>query len=380
MRSISVQLTQQQCDVLRILGRRLNTGDDLAATAKAAFLEYGSKLVKIGEDGIVAELDARREAAKPPLGIEYGELREDFILEPVTGKALPVRKGEILRFIQEDPGGQCVDFNAFNENDYKERMDVGRTRGYNGIFPKRGSFIYSNSPRDRVMFEIVEMPETCKAETIGARCNAAMFERGLGIDLHTNCQDTFTEAIGEYGLTPDDVHDSFNMWMNTTVDTDGRIGGSKNTAKQGDYVDLLAMFDTISVPIVCGSGDIMWTSNFWLKKIRIQIFAPSQQSLQRVEEIASRDAKLKNAREPSQFRVSEIHRERALQRDEAYRPEFVHFPLQYTSIEVELDESGERVLEGARQEGSLPGSTDEEIFRTCAMLAHLRGPDTGIRR
>jgi len=49
-----------------------------------------------------------------------------------------------------------------------------------------------------------------------------LFEYHYGLPVHTNCHDMQAEAQREYGLTPDDVHDSFNFVMHTGIDTQGR--------------------------------------------------------------------------------------------------------------------------------------------------------------
>ena len=63
------------------------------------------------------------EAEKPA----YGNIRYDKILEPVTGVAVPVYRGEVLKIMQVE-GGTCADFNAYNLHDYKEHLDCGMTR------------------------------------------------------------------------------------------------------------------------------------------------------------------------------------------------------------------------------------------------------------
>src|SRR2546430_14243806 len=55
---------------------------------------------------------------------QYGNCRYDITLQPISGKAIPLYQGEVLRIIQVG-GEQCVDFNCFNLHDYKERMSVG---------------------------------------------------------------------------------------------------------------------------------------------------------------------------------------------------------------------------------------------------------------
>jgi uncharacterized protein YcgI (DUF1989 family) len=300
---------------------------------------------------------------------QYGKVREDQVLPPVTGKALPVYRGEVLRITQEEEGGQCVDFNAFNLYDYREHLDCGRTRMWNGMFPKQGDLVWTQSPRDRAMFKILEMPDTCKSETLGARCNATLFERILGLPLHTNCQDTLAESIGEYDLTPDDVHDSLNFWMNTEVDSEGRMTLTRNTGRKGDYVDLLAIFDTLAVPIVCGSGDVFTTSNFRLKSIRYQVFEASKQTLDMAEELDAMYNRFRNQRQPSDFRVSAIKSDRELRRNQEYKPQFVNYPLDPRPVRVELDAEEYAHIERIRELDLLPGLNDGDVLRAGAMVA-----------
>jgi hypothetical protein len=52
-----------------------------------------------------------------------------------------------------------------------------------------------------------------------------------GFDPHTSCHDIQAEAQREYGLTPDDVHDSFNLFMCTEVTLDGRATITRQETK-----------------------------------------------------------------------------------------------------------------------------------------------------
>ena len=78
------------------------------------------------------------------MAVPYGEMRDDFVLEPVSDKALPVYEGETLRIIQE-VGGQCVDFNCFNLHDYRDYMSVGHMRRQ-GIRVVKGDYVLSAPP------------------------------------------------------------------------------------------------------------------------------------------------------------------------------------------------------------------------------------------
>ena len=197
------------------------------------------------------------------------EVLSELTLQPGTGKALEVRAGQILRIEQID-GGQCVDFNCFNLHDYKEFMHCGRTRTVHGFHPSKGTFLWSAPPRERAMLYIME-DTVGRNDVLFPRCSAYLYESAYGYDVHTNCQDIQAEAQREYGLTPDDVHDSFNFFMCTEVTSDGSATITRQDSKPGDYVELLALMDVLAVPNVCGA-DIMRTSNFSLKPIKLTVY------------------------------------------------------------------------------------------------------------
>ena len=73
--------------------------------------------------------------------IEYGNVREKLTLQPVSGKAIPMRRGEVLR-IRQTLGEQCVDLNSFNMDDYKEYMDVSICRPFHGFRLKKNDIIF----------------------------------------------------------------------------------------------------------------------------------------------------------------------------------------------------------------------------------------------
>lgn len=301
----------------------------------------------------------------------YGVKREDMILEPVSGKALPVLRGEVLRIVQVE-GEQCVDFNAFNLHDYKEYLGVSNTRSYYGFRPKKGDIVWSVHSRNRPMYVILEMPETCVTDLLGGRCKASLhYSEGFLPDafgIHTNCQDTFAACIGEYGLTPDDVHDSFNMWMNTEWDSRGQYWITRNTGGKGDFVDLMAMFDTLAVPIVCGSGDTGLTSNYSFKPIQIQVFesSPDTESLVRFYE--TKYGRLQ--RKLEDFKIKDIRTERELMRDPNYAPGFVNFPIRERRITVELKEDQYIALQQLKEHGL--GKDEGEVLRMAFFTWYQR--------
>ncbi len=157
----------------------------------------------------------------------------ESVIEPGTGKAIELLQGQILR-VEQIEGGQCADFNCFNLHDYKEFMHCGRTRTVHGFHPTKGSFMWSAPPRERAMLYILE-DTVGRNDVLFPRCSAYVYEASYGFAVHTNCHDIQAEAQREYGLTPDDVHDSFNLFMCTGVDADGHAFMTRQTTKPGDH-------------------------------------------------------------------------------------------------------------------------------------------------
>jgi uncharacterized protein YcgI (DUF1989 family) len=256
----------------------------------------------------------------------------EWVMQPGTGKAIELLRGQILRIEQVD-GGQCVDFNCFNLHDYKEFMHCGRTRTVHGFNPSRGTFMWSAPPRERAMLYILE-DTYGRNDVLFPRCSAYVYESAYGFDVHTNCHDIQAEAQREYGLTPDDVHDSFNLFMCTEATPAGHATMTRQDTKPGDHVDLLALMDVLAVPNVCGA-DVMRTSNFSLKPIRLTIFTATPADLDVVPNVPT----LRSQRTPNDFRNPVIKADRALRRDPAYVAEFPNVPIVMKDLPVALSAS-----------------------------------------
>ena len=284
-----------------------------------------------------------------------GEIIEEFILEPGTGKAIEILQGQKLR-IEQLEGGQCADFNCFNLHDYKEFFHTGRTRHMHGLHPTKGDFLWSAPPRERPMMYILE-DTTGTNDVLYPRCSAFLYEFQYGLPVHTNCHDMQAEAQREFGLTPDDVHDSFNFFMHTGVDSDGRPYIARQTAKKGDYVELIAMFDVLAVPNVCGA-DVMATSDFSFKPLRIVVSMSNEAEREMIPRIPI----LGSQRKPKDFRNAVIKADRELQRDLSYRPEFINYPIQTKELEITLSDEEYEALQALKGTGNY-GKTDGEALR-----------------
>jgi uncharacterized protein YcgI (DUF1989 family) len=278
----------------------------------------------------------------------------EWTLQPGTGKAVEVRAGQILRIAQIE-GQQCADFNCFNLHDYKEYMHCGRTRTVHGFHPSKGSFLWSAPPRERALVYILE-DTYGRNDVLFPRCSAYVYESAYGFDIHTNCHDIQAEAQREYGLTPDDVHDSFNLFMCTEVTGPHNATMTRQDSKAGDYVDLLALIDVLAVPNVCGA-DVMRTSNFALRPLQLTVFEASEAEIASVPKVPV----LKSQRTPLDFINPKIKADRPLRADPGYVPRFANVPIKLTDLPVKLSAEEVELLRRNRLE--LYGNDDASALR-----------------
>jgi hypothetical protein len=75
------------------------------------------------------------------------------------------------------------------------------------------------------------------------------------------------------------------------------------------------------VPNVCGA-DVMATSDFELKPLKLTIVEATEEDLAKVPQIPP----YRNQRTPADFKIKTIKADRELRRDPSYHPEFTNVP------------------------------------------------------
>ena len=357
MPAVRVVINQQQARLLDGLVRLGEFGADHSAVIASGFRGYWA--------AHAAEHVAAARALKrpPPAGdpaatLERPDPVAEMELEPGTGKAVEVPRGYVLR-VEQVTGGQCADFNVFNLHDSREAFHCGRTRVQHGIFPTEGDILWSAPPRERPMLTITADTVRCNDLSF-PRCTRTLFETAWGYQVHTNCQDTLAEALREYGLGPDDVHDSFNMWMNTSLDPEtGRLDIGNNLSRAGDYIELLSHFDLLAVVAVCGA-DLSKTSNFALRPLRISVRSATSAELNSWSTPSVRD--LVDKEKSGYPGLKPAGPEHHLRKDPAYQPQWPVYPILTQGVEVRLNDGEHAALRELAERGGI-GPTPGDVLR-----------------
>jgi len=190
------------------------------------------------------------------------------IIPPRSGTSFILKKGQRLK-ITDMEGEQVSDLVCYNLDDKAEYLSSGRTIDYAGtIFLTKGHPFYSN--RSNVMFTMVE-------DTVGRHdllltpCSAEMFRIIYGhTNSHRGCFGNLCAALKEYEIQPDNIHTTFNIFMNVAIDGDtGKVSVLPPKSKAGDYVILEAKMDLVIGLTACSAE---MSNNFSFKPIGFEVY------------------------------------------------------------------------------------------------------------
>ena len=179
-------------------------------------------------------------------------------LAPQTGTAILLRRGQVLR-ITDPEGEQVSDPVAFAKQDRHEWLSSGRSIDYaNSIYLTTGHVLYSN--RSNPMLTILK-------DTVGRHdflltpCSPETFKiiyhhQGH----HPSCFENLTMSLAKFGVSPDSIPTTFNIFMNVMVSPNGELQIAPPCSKAGDCIEFHAEMDLI-VGITACAAEMSVTDN-----------------------------------------------------------------------------------------------------------------------
>jgi uncharacterized protein YcgI (DUF1989 family) len=189
-------------------------------------------------------------------------------LEPQSGAGLIVTQGQRLEIV--DPCGEQVsDLVSFAAEDRTEWLSSGRTIDYaNTIYLTTGHTLYSN--RSRPMWTILE-------DTVGRHdflltpCSPETFTilyKTTG--HHPSCFENLVHGLKPFGIAPDAIPTSLNVFMNVDVLPSGELRILPPRSRAGDHITLRAEMDLI-VGVTACSAEL--SNNGRFKPIDVRLHA-----------------------------------------------------------------------------------------------------------
>lgn len=174
-------------------------------------------------------------------------------LNPQTGTGFPLGAGQTLTVV--DPtGGQVSDFFALAADDLDEWLSSGRTIDYgNKMFPTTGDLLYSN--RSTPMARIVE--DSCgRHDFILTPCSQQTFDLlypELGGAHHPSCFENLCTHLAPFGVRPDQISTTLNIFMNVWSDPSGALHIDTPTSVAGERFVLRAEKDLVVGLTACSA-------------------------------------------------------------------------------------------------------------------------------
>ncbi len=172
-------------------------------------------------------------------------------IAPQSGIGFKLRAGDVLRVV--DPlGEQVSDLFAFRDGDHACSLSSGRTIDYAGkIYLTDGDVLWSNDSRP--MFTLLR-DDVRRHDFLLTPCSQQMFEilykhRGH----HPSCLENLCSAFAPYGIGPEQIGTTFNIFMRVDVAADGRIAVRPPLSKAGDILELRAEMDMVCALTACSA-------------------------------------------------------------------------------------------------------------------------------
>lgn len=191
-----------------------------------------------------------------------------YHIAPQTGQGLTLDKGQILRII--DPQGEQVsDLMAFARDNKDEWLSSGRSIDYaNTLYLTTGHVLYSN--RSRPMFTIGE-DQVGRHDFTLTPCSPETFQIIYkNTDYHPSCFENLVKALGPFGIQPDQIPTTFNVFMDVRFDpATGEMTISPPPSKPGQYTEFRAEMD-LYVGVTACSAELSNNGSF--KPIDVEVY------------------------------------------------------------------------------------------------------------
>jgi uncharacterized protein YcgI (DUF1989 family) len=187
-------------------------------------------------------------------------------IEPQSGTAFRLTAGQVLRVVDLE-GGQVADLMAYSATDTSEWLSSGRSIDYaNRIYLTSGDMLYSN--RSRPMLRIMA-DDVGRHDFLLTPCSPETFKILYGQEsYHPSCFENLRTHLAPFGIKPDNIPTTFNIFMNVEVGRDGVLAILPPRSQAGEAITLRAEMDLIVGLTACSAEK---SNNYRFKPIGFEI-------------------------------------------------------------------------------------------------------------
>ena len=190
------------------------------------------------------------------------ELSDSFTILPPGGHAFTVKKGHILKFVQED-GPQAAVVAFWNAHNPREYYNCVRNRLYEGLYIGPLTRLWSDVPYLRPMLTCIEDTVEVRPPTRGfhyhrfwTHCTPETMEMRTGRPAPSTCHVNLLRAVEPFGLKEEDLRYNVKLFEKVRLNPDdGKLYAAPSDAKAGDYIAFYAEIDLLVAVSICPHGD-----------------------------------------------------------------------------------------------------------------------------
>lgn len=210
-----------------------------------------------------------------------GVVVSSYVLPPKTGYSVVVHRGQVLR-VTDLKGKQTVDMVLFSRDNLRERLSTSYSR--TRYVPNPGAGYVK---RDRVtagdtlmsticrpmMRIMVETPEPKGVHSLHNRmCNTWNYV-AHGVPTRDGCHELLSEAVAAYGIRPEDIPDSMDIFMNCHHDCEHGCWVTEEPVSQpGDYIEFRAEMDCLAAFSNCPQDVLNPCNGYHCTPVRVDVF------------------------------------------------------------------------------------------------------------
>ncbi len=228
----------------------LLASENVTIEERAAFARRNAEENKRAAIQKMAEAEQLHGAEKSKRALDIqGRILRDTTMQPGANHHIgKLDAGTRMRII--DLGGQqAVDFMCFDAANTEIRYNNANTLKLNGsIYISKGFKLYSDVAD--VLMTVVE-DTVGNHDTIGGACSSEVNALRYGIEDTCSCRGNFLSAAAELGMSPRDIHQNINFFMNVPVRPDGSTQIEEGRSIPWDFVELEAERPVITVISNC---------------------------------------------------------------------------------------------------------------------------------
>ncbi|KRG01269.1 uncharacterized protein C11D3.03c isoform X2 [Drosophila mojavensis] len=195
-----------------------------------------------------------------------GELVEALVVPKREARTWTMQTGDLCRITVHE-GPQVGDVNFWNLDNCQERFYSGKTRQLHAAHLKVYDRLWSCLPYLRPMATFVfdtlaqygiDEDGGALHDVIGTRCDDYTYKLITGQERVGSCHSSLVKAVvEERGMTEQDVHDVWNIFMCTgfTRDTE-QYFCKPSPAQKGDFIEFVADMNLLVALSACPQGDV----------------------------------------------------------------------------------------------------------------------------